>query len=82
MANTSELKKVSKFAIDKSGEMLGIFLLRESILVGGTKYKNFDGVSSDKKVVAKVINYSVLTSGKNKPRAKIRNTFAECYFLS
>lgn len=82
MANTSELKKVSKYTTDMAAKILGITLIRKSILIGSTKYKIFDGVSPDNRVVAKVINHSGFTSGKNKPSAKIRNTFAECYFLS
>jgi len=82
MANTNELKKVSEFAIYKAAEILGVTLKRKAIRIGSNKYKTFDGVSADEHIVAKVINHSGLTSGNNKPSAKIRNTFAECYFLS
>ena len=82
MANTKELKKVSEYAIDKAAQAIGVTLERKSIRTGSVKLKTFDGVSSDEKTVAKVINHSGLTSGNNKPNAKIRNTFAECYFLS
>ncbi|TEB12296.1 hypothetical protein Psfp_03777 [Pelotomaculum sp. FP] len=82
MANTRELKIVSEYAINKAAEVLGVTLERKSVRIGSIKSKIFDGVSSDGKIVAKVINHSGLTSGNNKPNAKIRNTFAECYFLS
>lgn len=82
MANTRELKKVTEYVIDKVSEILGVSLERRSIRIGNVKLKTFDGVSSDRKIVAKVINHSGLTSGNNKPNAKLRNTFAECYFLS
>lgn len=82
MANTRELKKVSEYATNKTAEMLDIALERKSIRIGSTKFKTFDGVSPDGNTVVKVINHSGRTSGNNKPSAKIRNTFAECYFLS
>lgn len=82
MANTKELKIVSKYAIKKASEVLGVVLERKSVHIASKKSKIFDGVSTDGKIVAKVINHSGFTSGNNKPIAKIRNTFAECYFLS
>lgn len=82
MANTRELKKVSEYAIRRVTEILEISLERRSIRIGNVKLKTFDGVSSDRKIVVKVINHGGFTSGNNKPNAKIRNTFAECYFLS
>lgn len=82
MANTNALRKVSEFAVSRACEMLKVNLERKAIRIGTSKYKTFDGVSSDEHIVAKVINHSGLTSGNNKPSAKIRNTFAECYFLS
>ena len=82
MANTKELKKVSEFAVSRAAETLGEILEMKVIQIGSSKYKTFDGVSADEYIVAKVINHSGLTSGNNKPNAKIRSTFAECYFLS
>ena len=82
MANTSELRKVSEYTIKKTAEMLEVTLGRKSTRIGSIKSKTFDGVSPDENTVVKVVNHSGFTSGNNKPSAKIRNTFAECYFLS
>jgi hypothetical protein len=82
VANTNELKKVSEAVIKIASKKLCEPLQKRTIQIGNQKFKMFDGVSTDESVVAKVINHSGLTSGNNKPSAKIRNTFAECYFLS
>lgn len=82
MANTNALKEVSEYAVIKASEMLGTALERKKISIGAFKQKTFDGVSADKQIVVKVINHSGFTSGNNIPTAKIRSTFADCYFLS
>ena len=83
MANTSALKEVSEYAITKAEKLLGTTLERKKVPIGTLgKLKTFDGVSENKSIIVKVLNHSGLTSGRNKPSAKIRSTFADCYFLS
>lgn len=83
MANTNALKEVTEFAVDQASKLLNVSLSKRSIPVGSrNKRKEFDGVSANGDVVVKVLNHSGLTSGGKLPTAKIRNTYADCYFLN
>jgi hypothetical protein len=82
MADTSLLKPVSEYAVDEVSKKLNIKLARQKVKIGFNKEKTFDGVSIDGDIVIKVLNHSGLTSGGNIPSAKIRSTYADCYFLS
>ncbi|MEA5058470.1 MAG: hypothetical protein VB049_00300 [Candidatus Pelethousia sp.] len=83
MANTSALKAVTNFAIQEVAKDLKIELAPQKIYIGNEGVtKKFDGVSLNKDIIVKVINHSGYTSGNKLPTGKIRNTFADCYFLS
>lgn len=83
MANTSALKVVTHFAVQNVSKDLKIELYPEKVYIGNEGVtKKFDGVSLNKDIIVKVINHSGYTSGNKLPTGKIRNTFADCYFLS
>ena len=83
MADTSALKEVSEYAISQVALKLDASLTKKSVVIGtANKLKAFDGVSKDADIVVKILNHSGFTSGGNKPSAKIRSTFADCYFLN
>lgn len=83
MADTSTLKVVTNFVIQKMSKDLSVELTPEKVYIGNEgATKKFDGVSLNKDIIIKVINHSGYTSGNKLPVGKIRNTFADCYFLS
>lgn len=83
MANTNDLKEVTKFAVNQASKLLNVPLSKKSVTVGSqNKRKEFDGVSTNGDIVVKVLNHSGLTSGGKLPTAKIKSTYADCYFLS
>lgn len=83
MADTSALKEVSEYVVNQVAQILNVNLSKKQVFIGSKKkVKTFDGVSKNAEIVVKVQHHSGNTSGGNKPTAKIRNTFADCYFLS
>lgn len=83
MANTSELKKITEYAVNVVANDLKVTLIPGQFNLGiyGAK-KRFDGISLDRDIVVKIINHSGYTSGGKLPVGKIKSTFADCYFLS
>lgn len=83
MADTHDLKEITKFAIEVVSKRLNIILKSKEVPVGSQgKVKKFDGASNDNDVVVNVINNSGYTSSGKLPSAKIRSTYADCYFLN
>jgi hypothetical protein len=83
MANTSALKLITEYAIHEVSKDLAVELITEKVPIGNQGItKKYDGVSHNRDVIVKVINHSGYTSGGKLPVGKIRNTFAECYFLT
>ncbi len=83
MANTNDLKEITEYVISYISSELGITLKTRQIPIGSQgRLKEFDGVSIDGSVVVQVINHGGYTSGGKLPSAKIKNTYADCYFLS
>lgn len=83
MANTSALKEITEFAVSKLSSEMGVTLKPRQIPIGKSgRLKEFDGASADSSIVVQVINHGGYTSGGKLPSAKIKNTYADCYFLS
>lgn len=83
MIYTHDLKEITKYAIGMISKQLNIELKSRQVSVGNQgKCKKFDGVSNEQDVVVHVINHSGYTSGGKLPSAKIRNIYADCYFLN
>ena len=83
MADTNDLKKITEYAIRRISDDLSVTLITRKIPVGSQgRLKEFDGVSADSSVVVQIINHGGYTSGGKLPSAKIKNTYADCYFLN
>lgn len=82
MANTSELKAITQYALDAVSNIVGVRLVPRKLPVSDSREKAFSGVSSDGTILVQIINNSGYTSGGNVPNAKFRMVYADCYFMN
>ncbi len=83
MANTSDLKMITQFALEDVSKKIGTTLRKKKIALGEHhRIKSFSGISDDGSILIKVINQSGYTSGGKRPVGKIRSVYSDCYFMS
>ncbi len=83
MSDTSALKEIKKYVVGELTKDLRVPLYTKKVKIGDEgRQKQFSCVSAGEDIIATVLNHGGRTSGGNMPTAKIRSTYADCYFLS
>lgn len=87
MANTSDLKEIKKYVVEKLSKEMGIQLVPKKILLGVTaegeeRFKDYDGVSQDGSLIVFISNSGGKTTGGNLPNGKLNTLYRICWFLN